>query len=272
MSRSPSGIAYTQLHIGSEKVLIALHGLGGERNQALDLLDTQSLSEFTIVALDLRCHGESTLEASATDFSFEALAADVHTLLSELGLERRPVSLAGVSMGAAVALHIAADPRLDVRAAAYVRPAFTSVPDPEHLAALVLAGTLLESHGTVRGRIVYQRSIAYDAVRRVSAAGAASLLAQFGEPHARARAQRLIRVPHNVAFAQDGAMPAPHVSTLVVAAPRDPNHPVAVAEEWARRLTAGAFAVVTPRDIDEPAYRAQIRAAVTAHILAGKRR
>ncbi|MDT8909807.1 alpha/beta hydrolase [Amycolatopsis sp. PS_44_ISF1] len=68
-------------------------------------------SGFTVVALDARGHGGSEKPHEESRYGEETMARDVSALLDELGYDE--VSLAGYSLGAIVALSVAAnDPRV----------------------------------------------------------------------------------------------------------------------------------------------------------------
>ena len=61
---------------------------------------------------------------------------------------------------------------------------------------------------------------------------------------------RLVEIPRNRAFHDDAelaGLDARGIRSLVVGAPRDPVHPVAIAERWAGALGA-PLGMVSPRD------------------------
>ncbi|HEY9423994.1 MAG TPA: hypothetical protein VIP54_04265, partial [Microterricola sp.] len=73
-------------------------------------------------------------------------------------------------------------------------------------------------------------------------------------------------IPRNRAYrdpAELGALAARGVRSLVVAAQRDPVHPVTVAEEWAAGLGAPLLRVPA-RDDGQPAQTAALRAGVAS--------
>ena len=101
-----------ELH-GSGPVVVLVHSLGGNRSlYAAQLRDLAS--EYTVVAYDLRGHGETDL--GAREPSLDVLADDLGELLDALDLG--PAHLVGQSIGAMTLLAFAG--RHPARAATYV--------------------------------------------------------------------------------------------------------------------------------------------------------
>lgn len=82
-----------------ETALVFLHGWGGDREYWKNQVAAFA-ADYRIVAIDQAGHGESRTERK--DSSVGALAADVETIVKDLGLKR--VILVGHSMGGPVAL------------------------------------------------------------------------------------------------------------------------------------------------------------------------
>ncbi|SDT34479.1 alpha/beta fold hydrolase [Microterricola viridarii] len=242
---------------------LLLHGLGADRRQPLELFGpVLADSPESVVALDVRAHGASPLIGSAADFTLPALAAELAASARAALPPGEPVTLIGISMGAALALRIALDELLPVRRAVFVRPAFSSEALPPNLHAFPVIAELLTRLGPAEGVESFRESSLYQEVAAASPAGGRGLLGQFTAPDAVARAVRLTEVPRNRAYrdtAELAALSARGVPALVVAAPRDPVHPVAVAAEWAEGLGAELL-TVPARDDSQPAQTAALRA------------
>lgn len=257
-------------------VTVLLHGLGADRRQPLGLfspvLATTSLAanrpDDAVIALDVRAHGDSPLLGAAADFAIDALArelaASVTALTGGTARAAEPVTLIGISMGAALALRIALGEMLPVDRAVFVRPAFTSEPLPPNLRAFPVVAELLARRGPTEGAAAFRETALYRHIAAASPLGARGLLGQFAAPDAAARAVRLSEIPRNSAYrdpAELAALAARGVRSLVVTAPRDPVHPVTVAEEWAAGLGAPLLRVPA-RDDGQPAQTAALRAGV----------
>jgi len=239
---------------------VLLHGLGGDRAQPLSLIRPVLPEGAVIHAPDVRAHGASTLVG--TDFSLDTLAAELVP-----GLPSGPLTVLGISMGAALALRLAVRGDLDIERLVFIRPAFTDEPLPDNLADFPVMGRLLKSKrslpwasGARRAERAYRRTDGYRALAATSPLGADGAIEQFRKPLAAERASRLIEIPRNVAFTatEIASVDAP---ATVIAAERDPVHPLSVANLWADGL--GADLVTVPaRDDSLRTYIAASRAAI----------
>jgi pimeloyl-ACP methyl ester carboxylesterase len=247
-------------------LILLLHGLGGDRKQALGLSDGFLDARFAVLAPDLRAHGETLLVGDAEAFSFEALVNDLLALVERLEQGSKPTYLAGISMGAALALRMALADRLDVRGMALVRPAFDDTPTPANLAVMPVIAELLRSSDPAAARKALLASPAYRAIAAVTASGAKSALDQLHKPVALERAIRLAEVPRNVAWRDDCDLRSLRVPALIVGADRDVMHPLALARRTAALLPDARIVEVTSRDIDPERYDREIRSAVQSHI------
>jgi len=90
---------------GSGPPLVLLHGFTGSSRSWPAAAVSKLAREYTVLAVDLPGHGDSTLPAGPAAFSFPDLLVDLHAGLSGAGLER--FHLLGYSMGGRVALGFA---------------------------------------------------------------------------------------------------------------------------------------------------------------------
>jgi pimeloyl-ACP methyl ester carboxylesterase len=117
---------------------------------------------------------------------------------------------------------------------------------------------LLRAHGAADGLTRFERSGLYRAVQAESPAAAASLRGQFTAAYATERAVRLDRIPHSAPSSGTAALGQVRQPALVVGAPRDPVHPLALAEATAAALPDASLRVVSERDEDPARQLAQI--------------
>ncbi len=237
-----------------------LHGLGGDRNQPLGLLDGDPDPRVSVLAPDQRAHGETTVIGEPCDFQLDRLADDATALLRQRGLESRPIIVVGISMGAAVALRVLQRHQHDLRGAMLIRPAFETEPWPAHLRVFRDIAVLLRSHGP-SGVDEFVQTAAYRAVAEVSDAAATRLREQFTKPGAVERVVRLENVPANPSIVWNGAWTPPCAVTVVGAA-EDPVHPMATAELWQERIAGADLLRVPSRDRFPEDYRDDSRNAV----------
>jgi len=91
---------------GSGPCVLTAHGMLGSIATAT-VMNASKLAArgLRVIAYDARGHGRSEYTERHEDYSFHALAEDMHQLLNALGIER--ASICGTSMGAGVALMLA---------------------------------------------------------------------------------------------------------------------------------------------------------------------
>lgn len=226
---------------GSGAPLVLLHGLTATRRYVLQGSRMLARSgDHRVIAYDARGHGESSAAPDPGAYEYADLVADLRALLDELTIER-PV-LAGSSMGAATAMAFALTAPARVAALVQVTPAYDGVARTEpgdwpQLADDLDDGDLeafLEHVGM--GRLPERfREAATVAVRQ--------RLERHGDLRAVADAVRV--VPYSEAFEGLDGLDALDVPVLVVGSrdDADPEHPLAVAEEYARRLPRARLVV-----------------------------
>lgn len=265
--------------------VVLLHGLGADRRQPLTLLEPMVHEvlgdDELVIAPDVRAHGGFLEIGHADDFAIDRLAAEVAAAvrrdLAEAAVERAagdadgrggggaggpdldaPLTIMGISMGAAIALRIALDGLLPVERAVFIRPSFDDRPVPENLRAFPVIGQVLADAGA-SGAAEFQEREVYQRVAEISPLGARGLLAQFTAPDAARRAMRLVEIPRNRAFRDDAELAELEhrgIRSLVVGALRDPVHPLPTAERWAAGV-AGPLLVLPARD-DGPAAQGHV--------------
>lgn len=229
--------------------VLLLHGLGSDRRSPIGLFSPLFPADAEILAPDLRAHGASTEIGSADDFSLDALADEVTEFLIRAGAAHKPLTVLGISLGAAIALRLAQRGILPIDHAAFVRPSFTTQSLPTNLAVFPVIAQLLHDHGAARGEKLFRGSGLFESTRAVSPLAAEALAQQFRDTLAVERAIRLLEVPRNIAYPDPAALAGITARTIVVAAENDPVHPIDVGEQWATALPDAALVRVPPRDV-----------------------
>jgi pimeloyl-ACP methyl ester carboxylesterase len=239
-----------------------LHGLGGDLGQLWGITPGEVGGGPTpMLAADAREHGR-TRAADVGPLSFDVMAEDLTSLADNLQLGPKLV-LVGVSMGAATALAVAIKDPGRVHALVIVRPAWLNQPLPGNLLAFPEVARLLRAEGPDRGRATLQESRQYREIEAISPSGAASLLGQFDQPGAVARARRLEEMPSYVPYQDPRSLGTLSAPVLVIGAPNDPVHPIGYAEELASLVPGSRLSLLTSRDLSPERNRADLEAAVT---------
>ncbi|MCW4385244.1 alpha/beta hydrolase [Salinibacterium sp. SYSU T00001] len=243
--------------------VLLLHGLGNSAAHIREQLAPAIPEGRRVIAPDVRAHGDSPVIGSARDFSFEGLTEEI-TAQIDGDVGDSPLTVVGVSMGAALAVRLALGGHPTVERLVLIRPSFTDHALPGHLRAFPVMGELLMRHGAAAAERLFKGSSLYHSLTLVTQAGAAAALQQFRAPDASARAIRLVEIPRNRAFGSYDELAAITVPTTVVAAPRDPVHPVAVAEAWHGGIRGSSLVHLPARDDGMAAHLAALRSAVSA--------
>jgi len=241
---------------------LLLHGLGGDRDQPLSLVGPCLPAGARVLAPDLRAHGESPLIGGARDFALEAVTKELVGEVQAQGFDDEPLTIIGISLGAALTLRLAFSGALPIERLVLLRPAFTDQPTPANLTVFPVIGELLHRHPPRLAEKLFRSTRAYRSIREQSELGAAGMIEQFRKPDAAARAIRLVEFPRNRAFEPDDRPLA--VPAAIIAAPRDPVHPLTVAELWNQKLPGSTLTRLPARDDGLKPYVAATRAAVRA--------
>jgi pimeloyl-ACP methyl ester carboxylesterase len=228
---------------GTGTPLVLLHGLSADRRNVLQGSKYLLRQGYRLVSYDARGHGASDPPPRADDYEYADLVGDLELVLADRGIDR-PV-LIGSSMGAATAMAWTLDNPERVPALVQITPAFAGVPRSDGL----------EDHQWERFAEVLE-SGGIDAF--VEIAQPADLPDRWRDTVRTATRQRLERhqhldaipgalrtVPRSMAFHGTEQLEALEVPTLVVASRDDAEnlHPLAVAEEYVRRLPHGELLV-----------------------------
>lgn len=251
-----------------DRPVVHLHGLGGDHNQALGFTPPADElgSGWWRIAVDMRGHGTTPLLGPPETLTFAAFAEDVTAVLEWVASRagQSPVALVGMSMGAEVALQIAASRPDLVRALVLIRAARAGdVVDSGMVAVYRKVADCLERHGPEDGARAFSRSDEYRHIALLSAATAASLLRQFQRPDAVERAEVLRSVPISPAIALD-AVSRIDIPALVLVSPGDPAHPMTCGRLLARALPQAGPVTILPQKLPEPGVHEERLRAATA--------
>ena len=242
--------------VGDGPPVLVLHGLGGDHRQSLDLAPPGLPRSW--IAPDLPGHGESGPAEGPVGFGpFAALVAELLDTTVD-----GPVPVVGVSMGAGIAVTLAASRPDLVDRLVLIRPAWLDRPPP-HLAVFTTIAELLGSLSPQDGAAAFQNSAEYAHVQRISPVMAASLLGQFDRADAVERRRVLAEMPRSVPLLdQDAYRRLVVASTLVVAAPDDPVHPESLARTLAEWIPHARLTLVPAKGLDATEHLSAVRDAV----------
>ncbi len=233
---------------GDGAPLVLAHGLTATRRNVVQGSRHLLGRGWQLVGYDARGHGESSPAPDRDAYEYADLAADLEAVFDAQGLDS--AALAGSSMGAATAVRFALDHPERVSALVLITPAYRG---PGQLGADALAHWDRLAAALEGG----------DVEAFVDASGANELPERWREPARLATRQRIERhrhldavaralhvVPRSEAFASLDELERLDMPVLIAGTrdEADPGHPLAVAEEYARRLPRGELVVEQPGD------------------------
>jgi pimeloyl-ACP methyl ester carboxylesterase len=233
---------------GEGAPIVLAHGLTATRRNVVQGSRHLLGRGRRLVAYDARGHGDSSPASDPDAYEYADLAGDLEAVFDGAGLDRAVV--AGSSMGAATAVRFA-------------------LGYPERVAALVLITPAYREPGQLgRDGLAHWDRLAEalaagDIEAFVEASGAGELPERWREPARLATRQRIERhrhldavahalrvVPRSQPFGGLAELERLELPALVVGTrdEADPGHPLATAEEYARRLPRGELVVEDPGD------------------------
>jgi 3-oxoadipate enol-lactonase len=228
-----AGVSISGEVAGAGTPVLLLHGLTATRRYVLHGSRALQQGDCQVISYDARGHGESGPAPTPADYTYSLLAEDAVGVLDATGADR--AVLVGNSMGAATAVAVALRHPSRVAALVLVAPAHLGHPSEnlarwDALAAGLRAGGpegFLAAYGRPRVRERYVATVEMVIRQRLSR-----------HRHPEAVADALRAVPRSAAF--DGLDALAHIAapTLVVGSrdDLDPDHPLAVAQEYVRRI------------------------------------
>jgi len=232
-----------------------LHSLGRKRQEPEALFE--GVSGIRLITMDFRGHGRSHYAGPPSAYHIPIFADDVIALLDHLGIRRAVIG--GVSLGAAVAVNLAARYPERVRALVLVRPAWLNRPSPDNLGLLVRLGRAIERHGVdgAREQLVGMRD--YRAIKRTNPRCADDLLALLRRPQAADTYEALKRLPISIPFWDWSELEAIQQPALVAANRKDWLHPFEFGQSLAAHLPQGQLEEVYPHYIHPDKHRRSLQ-------------
>jgi pimeloyl-ACP methyl ester carboxylesterase len=242
---------------GTAPTVLFQHGLLGDMAQTFDIRPKTLPNRWLTV--EMRGHGGSPLgpvEALSLKRFRDDLLADWQIV------GERPI-VGGASMGAALATMLAA--KTELRGLMLVRPAWLDAPSPPNLAANREVGALVAEHPGEAGEKLFAATETAARLRAIAPGNLASFQSFFSR---RPQSETAALLSAIAADGPDlpGGLEALDVPALVVAMAEDEVHPVALAEEAARRLPRAKLVHVPVRHHDETGHFAALHAAIAQFI------
>jgi pimeloyl-ACP methyl ester carboxylesterase len=236
------------------KPVVFQHGLCGSAAQTREAFPEDS--RFQLHTLECRGHGKSAA-GSLDAFSIATFAADVAEVLAAQAVF--PCVVGGISMGAAMSLHLAVHRPELVKALVLARPAWVVEAAPEHCAPNREVGDLLHRHTPEAALTAFSASATARMLEQQAPDNLATLKGFFARQPHDVTSALLRRIGSDGPGVTEAQVQAITVPTLIVATEQDYIHPLAYAQALHRLMPHSQLAVITPKAVDKTRYVADFR-------------
>ena len=247
-----AGIQFHYREVGAGIPFILQHGLGGDTNQTFGLYTPPAGVRMS--TLDCRGHGDTRPLGNPECISISSFADDLVAMMTLLDL--RSAVIGGISMGAAIALNMAARYPQFVLGLVLSRPAWLDKPNPTNLKVYTLITSLINTYGPTQGLKRFIHTHEYQDIASVSSDAAASLVGQFTNIRAAETLVKLERIPSDAPIRNLHELNAVKVPTLVLANRQDPIHPYEFGPILAANIPGAIFRELTPKSINRTRHAA----------------
>ena len=232
------------------------HGLGADQAQCAEAFPQRA----GLRRITLECPANAR-----RPFSIAGFAGDVLEACDALGVRRFVAG--GISMGAAIALHLAVYAPDRVIALALVRPAWLWQAAPPTMRPYAEVAAALRAHGPANGRLEFINSAGAQRIARVAPDNYVSLLSFFQRADASGTADLLADIAADGPGVTEDQAATLRLPALVIGQTQDEVHPIALARELARAIPGAVFAEVAPKGIDKARHLAELHDRLGAFLL-----
>lgn len=254
---TPDGVRLVYDIAGMGPAVLWQHGLGAPFDQPLGVFPE---AKVTRIMLACRGHDESDL-GPLEDLSIATFAKDALALLDHLGIEALAAA-GGISLGAGLALRLAAYHPARVDRLILARPAWVDRPALEGQTGYIEAGRHLELYGAEDGEHRFRQTDEFRAVAAASPDNANSLLSYFARPRPETTTALLARLPKDWPGVPVSMLSELRQQTLVIANGEDIVHPLSFAETLAGTIPGATLDIIPSKTVDPAGYTSHFRAAL----------
>ncbi len=235
--------------------IIFQHGLCGNASQTIEAFPEDQ--RFQLHSLECRGHGASD-SGDLNAFAITTFAADVATMIATETIA--PCIIGGISMGAAISLHLAVHKPHLLSALVLTRPAWAIDAAPENMKPNAEVGHLLSHHPPDIAKTKFLASATAQALKKTAPDNLASLLAFFArEPHD-VTAALLTKISADGPGVTASQVSNIKIPTLIIATDQDIIHPMTHARTLQGLIPHARLVEITPKGIDKARYVAEFRA------------
>ena len=254
---TPSGYRLVYDRAGQGPAVLWQHGLGAPLTQPLAVFPDLPVTRITLAC---RGHDDSDLGAPE-ELSIATFTQDVLALLKHLGIEQLAAA-GGISLGAGLALRLAAYHPERVARLMLARPAWVDRPALEGQQGYIEAGQYLELYGVAEGLERFRVSDVFRSVASASPDNANSLLSYFSRPRPETTTGLLARLPKDWPGVPLSLLKKLSQPTLVLGNGEDIVHPLSFAQELAKLIPHAKLSVIPSKTLDPNGYQSEFKASL----------
>jgi pimeloyl-ACP methyl ester carboxylesterase len=233
------------------------HGLCGDASQTREAFPHDQ--RFQLHTLECRGHGASD------PGPFDALA--IKTFADDVAesVEAQntgPLILGGISMGAAIALHLAVHKPQRVKALVLARPAWVTEDAPNNMQPNAEVGKLLANHAPEVAKIKFLASPTAKHLAKTAPDNLTSMISFFHREPIGVTSALLTRISADGPGVTETQVHALRIPTLIIATEQDAVHPMGHALKLHALITQSRVVKITPKGVDKAAYISEFRSAL----------
>jgi pimeloyl-ACP methyl ester carboxylesterase len=246
------GAKLAGIDTGEGPAVIFQHGLGGDEEQV-----SAHFPETGFRRLTLECRAQGRSEpGDPSQFSIQTFADDVLAFADARGLKR--FAMGGISMGAAIALNIAANHPDRVDALILARPAWAWGKAPQNMQPLAeVAAHLINGSKEAFEKTGLGQRLAKEAPDNL-----ASMLGFFDRPDLATTAKLLSAIAADGPGVKMEQAAAIKVPALVIGNGLDLVHPMLLAQDIARQIPGAHYVEIAPKSLDKAVHATEFKQAV----------
>lgn len=238
---------------GEGRSLVFLHGMGGSVKQIYGVYD--AIPGISLITVNQQGHGNS--DACWERYDFEHLADDILALLEHLHIKK--ACLAGISMGAAVALNLAVRFPERVEKLILIRNAWTDQPMSEEVQlAYHDLGEALREGGLAK----FQQTKGWDIVKEPSVYTRNAFLSPFEDESCLRYWQKYLILPEKTPIKSVEELEKLTMPVLILACKNDLCHPFHYGIYLAEHIEGAQFREIVDKDTDGARHKEMINEAI----------
>src|SRR3984957_10282779 len=257
---SPTGAPV--LHVdeagGKGMPVIFQHGLCGDRRQTIEAFPQDPL--FRRITIEARGHGGSEAGDPAL-FSIRTFSSDVATFIDAHRLG--PIVVGGISMGAAIALHLAVHRPGIVRGLILARPAWIAESAPANNIPNALVGRLLAELSQEDAKKAFEASEIARILVEKAPDNLASLRGFFSREPQATTAALLQAIAADGPGVSEEDLHNLEIPALIIGHDIDYIHPLSYAATISQLIPRSQLISVTPKALSKASYLKDFHAAVS---------